>query len=358
VRHPHAISGSRLAGKRRLPFLIDFHQQVIVRRHSKNPSKKEVAREISLKACEEYKINRSRFMHLQERLIKREEGYRHYVVPQLGLQELQGIVRKEYWRTMRALVGGSYCELPFLLESLLVRQRAAVSIQRLWRGYRVRRSVNAFLKMKEKESAVRIQRWVRRLPFIHRRKFLLEVAHYLKGQRNAEITLEVGQLEAIEAYATYKENHPHNFAIPFQDCTFSITPHNNRITFHAPRRPYPAYFGLSFAAEPREGARTGRSCVLEILFKGVREVSRVTDSRGVRFVQLVFDSVEEAVDRKFILALKTYRMSNHQFIRSRDTPNVPPQYSLNLVAEINQNRLVTMVYDSGQKEREKDGPLA
>lgn len=86
---------------------------------------------------------------------------------------------------MRAMLNEVYCELPFILESLADRVRAAVSIQRLWRGYRVRKSVNAFLKIKEKESAIKIQRWIRRLRFIHRHKFLLEVSHYLKGQRNA-----------------------------------------------------------------------------------------------------------------------------------------------------------------------------
>lgn len=82
---------------------------------------------------------------------------------------------------MRAVLHSAYYELPFLLEALAHRAMAAVSIQRMWRGSKVRRSINAFLKIKEKESAVRIQRWVRRLPFIHRRKFLLEVSHYLKG---------------------------------------------------------------------------------------------------------------------------------------------------------------------------------
>jgi hypothetical protein len=42
-------------------------------------------------------------------------------------------------------------------------------------------------------------------------------------------------------------------------------------------------------------------------------------------------------------------MLNHQFIRSRETPNVPTQYVVDLLAEINQNRLVSMVYDSEDK---------
>ncbi len=86
---------------------------------------------------------------------------------------------------MRNLHSGKNYEFPFLLEGLAARQMAAVSIQRIWRGYKVRKSVNAYLKIKEKESAIRIQRWIRRLPFIHRRKFLLEVTHYLKGQKNS-----------------------------------------------------------------------------------------------------------------------------------------------------------------------------
>jgi hypothetical protein len=98
---------------------------------------------------------------------------------------MKAILRKEYWRAMRNIVSGRNYEFPFLLERLAIRQKAAVSIQRVWRGFKVRKSVNAYLKIKEKESAIRIQRWVRKLPFIHRRKFLLEVTHYLKGQKNS-----------------------------------------------------------------------------------------------------------------------------------------------------------------------------
>jgi hypothetical protein len=85
---------------------------------------------------------------------------------------------------MRAILNGNHYELPFILEHLTLGSKAAVSIQRYWRGHKVRKSVNAYLKIKEKESAVKIQRWIRKLPFIHRRKFLLEVAPYLKSQRS------------------------------------------------------------------------------------------------------------------------------------------------------------------------------
>jgi len=99
---------------------------------------------------------------------------------------------------MRAILKGNHYELPFILEYLTLRSQAAISIQRYWRGYKVRKSVNAYRTIKEKDSSVKIQRWIRRLPFIHRQKFLLEVAPYLKAQRNSnQITLEVGQLEAI-----------------------------------------------------------------------------------------------------------------------------------------------------------------
>lgn len=84
---------------------------------------------------------------------------------------------------IRTVLREAYCEMPFLLEGLAKRMIAAVAIQRRWRGWKVRKSVNAFLKKKEKESAIKIQRWVRRLPFIHRHKFLLEAAQYLKTQK-------------------------------------------------------------------------------------------------------------------------------------------------------------------------------
>lgn len=74
---------------------------------------------------------------------------------------------------------------------------AAASIQRYWKGYKVRKSVNAYLRIKEKESAIKIQRWLRNLKFIHRHKFLLEVSRYLKKEKNSEITLEITQIEAI-----------------------------------------------------------------------------------------------------------------------------------------------------------------
>lgn len=67
--------------------------------------------------------------------------------------------------------------------------------------------------------------------------------------------------------------------------------------------------------------------------------------------------MEEAQNRKFILALKTYRMLNHQFIRSREPPIVPPQYVIDIVAEINQNRLISIVYDKEERQELVKQPL-
>lgn len=42
-------------------------------------------------------------------------------------------------------------------------------------------------------------------------------------------------------------------------------------------------------------------------------------------------------------------MIKHQFIRSREAPNVPPQYCLDFIAEINQVRMVSITYDAPEK---------
>jgi hypothetical protein len=42
-------------------------------------------------------------------------------------------------------------------------------------------------------------------------------------------------------------------------------------------------------------------------------------------------------------------MIKHQFIRSREAPNVPPQYCLDFVAEVNQIRMVSITYDAHEK---------
>lgn len=68
---------------------------------------------------------------------------------------------------------------------LLERSFAAVTIQRYWRGAKVRKNINNSKSIKHSKAAIKIQRWIRSLKFQHRYKFLLEVNNYLKREKNS-----------------------------------------------------------------------------------------------------------------------------------------------------------------------------
>ena len=172
-------------------FFQFLHQQNIIKKCNTSKKGKPV-KEVSHKMYELYKINRNRFIQHQERLIKKEADYNHYVLPLTSKEDLINIIKKEYRKAL--LSDSKFCQIPFLIESFSLRSMAAVSIQRHWKGYKVRKSVDAYLRIKERESAIKIQRWLRNLKFIHRHKFLLEVSHYLKKEKNSEITLEITQI--------------------------------------------------------------------------------------------------------------------------------------------------------------------
>jgi hypothetical protein len=87
---------------------------------------------------------------------------------------------------------------------MLKRSISSVIIQRIWRGYIVRKKIQLHKKITERECAIRIQRWIRNLPFIHRHKFLLEINLILRQDTSNYIILEGSQLFAIESYCQYK----------------------------------------------------------------------------------------------------------------------------------------------------------
>lgn len=107
-------------------------------------------------------------------------------------------------------------DFPVLIQNIALRGRAAISIQRIWRGFKARQKVNAYEERRRKNSAIKIQRWIKNLGFYHRYRFLVEVSHYLKGERDNQIILPMTSVEAIKSYSDYKQRYGHNFVIPFQ----------------------------------------------------------------------------------------------------------------------------------------------
>ena len=81
------------------------------------------------------------------------------------------------------------------------------------------------------------------------------------------------------------------------------------------------------------------------MFKGVKDIERIVDMRGTKYLRLTYDSVQETLNRKFILGLKTYRMQNHQFIQSLVAPVVPKQYHKSIGGEVRENKTVRIVFD-------------
>ena len=63
---------------------------------------------------------------------------------------------------------------PFCLEEIMERSAAAVSIQRIWRGYLARKSImNSYERICRKHAAWLIQRQIRNLGFHKRNKMLI-----------------------------------------------------------------------------------------------------------------------------------------------------------------------------------------
>jgi hypothetical protein len=58
-------------------------------------------------------------------------------------------------------------------------------------------------------------------------------------------------------------------------------------------------------------------------------------------IRLTYKSTQETLNRKFILALKTYRMLNHQFISS-STAIHNISLMTNIIQEFNNNWLVSL----------------
>lgn len=58
-------------------------------------------------------------------------------------------------------------------------------------------------------------------------------------------------------------------------------------------------------------------------------------------IRFTYKSTQEALNRKFILALKTYRMLNHQFISS-STYISNSTFMTNIIQEFNNNWLVSL----------------
>ena len=66
---------------------------------------------------------------------------------------------------------------------------SAIAIERLWRGYKVRKVKTIKEMIIENRSALKIQKWLRKQSFLHRHKFLLYVRSYLKIQTTNSIIL-------------------------------------------------------------------------------------------------------------------------------------------------------------------------
>lgn len=71
-------------------------------------------------------------------------------------------------------------------------------------------------------------------------------------------------------------------------------------------------------------------------------VDRLIDGKGAKLIRFTYESIEETLNRKFILALKTYTMLNHQFISSLPVSNVPAQNIMSFVDVVNEKKLVSI----------------
>ena len=78
------------------------------------------------------------------------------------------LVKQSYFNSLK-----SNQKFPFIFSSFWNRNIAAVSIQRMWRGYKVRRKLNMPDLLLKKAAAIRIQRWIRKLAFRNRQNFML-----------------------------------------------------------------------------------------------------------------------------------------------------------------------------------------
>ena len=82
--------------------------------------------------------------------------------------------------------------------------------------------------------------------------------------------------------------------------------------------------------------------LLEFLFEGVVDVEKVESASGTKYVRYTYQSIAETKARKFALALKTYRMAKHQFVRSVDMLVGRSHSFLN---EVNNHQIVTMKFE-------------
>lgn len=86
--------------------------------------------------------------------------------------------------------------------------------------------------------------------------------------------------------------------------------------------------------------------MLDILFKYAKNVDKLTDKKGTKYVKITYHTPEETLNRKFILALKTYRMAHHQFVTSGPCPQSPNHTTTNLIDTINDNKLVSILQEN------------
>lgn len=120
------------------------------------------------------RINHQKSLITESKLEVLDEKYSYYVKPLIPFEELFKRAKKEYLVYQKSLLLGYPPEpYPFLFEKVLQRTRAAIEIQRRWRGGKVRQHINAHLRIRQEEAAISIQRWIRNLKFQHRYKFLL-----------------------------------------------------------------------------------------------------------------------------------------------------------------------------------------
>jgi len=63
-------------------------------------------------------------------------------------------------------------------ETMIIKIVSAVKIQKVWRGFSLRKRNSKYLKavMRMQRAAIIIQRWKRRLPINHKKYFMLKAA--------------------------------------------------------------------------------------------------------------------------------------------------------------------------------------
>ena len=89
-----------------------------------------------------------------------------------------------------------------------------------------------------------------------------------------------------ECSFTVKKTVPLNYSI------YSKNKQKCEISFHSDRKPNPDYLNLSLKAGTSNVDKVEtRSNIMDILFKCAKDIDRIVDSKGTKYIKLTYHSV-------------------------------------------------------------------